>query len=62
AYPFLAAYPTLARPTYPTKDPVEPIDYCVAPQELLVQAEVSPEAGSDHLPVFVQSYGCPEAS
>ncbi|MGH4010033.1 MAG: endonuclease/exonuclease/phosphatase family protein [Pseudonocardiaceae bacterium] len=53
AYPFLAAYPTPAKSTYPAKDPVEPIDYCVAPQELPVQAEVLIEVGSDHLPVLV---------
>lgn len=53
AYPFLAAYPMPAKPTYPAKDPVEPIDYCVAPQELPAQAEVLIEVGSDHLPVLV---------
>jgi endonuclease/exonuclease/phosphatase family metal-dependent hydrolase len=52
AYPFLAAYPMPATPTYPSKDPVEPIDYCVAPQELSVRAEVLAEEGSDHLPIF----------
>ncbi|HEU0087354.1 MAG TPA: endonuclease/exonuclease/phosphatase family protein [Pseudonocardiaceae bacterium] len=53
AYPFLRAYPAPAEPTYPTNDPVEPIDYCVAPQTLAVQAEVLPNAGSDHLPILV---------
>ncbi|MGH3933195.1 MAG: endonuclease/exonuclease/phosphatase family protein [Pseudonocardiaceae bacterium] len=52
-YPFLAAYPMLAQPTYPTKNPVETIDYCVAPQNLSVKAEVLPEVGSDHFPVLV---------
>lgn len=54
-YPFLAAYPTPREPTYPTQEPVEAIDYCVALHELPVQAEVLVEAGSDHLPVFVRS-------
>jgi endonuclease/exonuclease/phosphatase family metal-dependent hydrolase len=54
AYPFLTAYPTPAKPTHPTKDPVEPIDYCVAPQTLPVQVEVLSEAGSDHLPILVK--------
>lgn len=54
AYPFLAVHPTPAKLTYPTKEPVEAIDYCVVPQELPVQAEVLNEAGSDHLPVFVR--------
>jgi endonuclease/exonuclease/phosphatase family metal-dependent hydrolase len=53
AYPFLRAYPTPVEPTHPTKDPVEPIDYCVAPRELPIQAKVLPEAGSDHLPILV---------
>ena len=53
AHPFLRAYPTPAKPTYPTKNPVEPIDSCVAPQTLSVQGEVLPEVGSDHLPILV---------
>lgn len=56
AYPTLAAYPTPAKPTYPTKKPVEPIDYCVAPQGLAVEAEVLSEAGSDHLPILVRCW------
>ncbi|MDQ4031077.1 MAG: endonuclease/exonuclease/phosphatase family protein [Actinomycetota bacterium] len=55
AHPFLRSYPTPAEPTYPSKEPIEPIDYCVAPQELPVQAEVLPETGSDHLPLLA---GC----
>ncbi|MGH3915452.1 MAG: endonuclease/exonuclease/phosphatase family protein [Pseudonocardiaceae bacterium] len=54
AHPSLRAYPTPAKPTYPTKNPEESIDYCVAPQELPVQAEVLLETGSDHLPIFVR--------
>lgn len=54
AYPFLAAHPAPAKPTHPTEDPLEPIDYCVVPHELLVQAEVLPEGGSDHLPILVR--------
>lgn len=53
AHPFLHAYPTPAKPTHPAMDPVELIDYCVAPQDLPVHAEVLDEAGSDHLPVVV---------
>ncbi len=52
AHPFLRFYPAPAQQTYPSKDPVEPIDYCVAPQELPIRAEVLPEAGSDHLPLL----------
>ena len=53
AHPSLRAYPTPAKPTHPTQNPQEPIDYCVAPQELLVRAEVLTEEGSDHLPILV---------
>lgn len=53
AHPSLRAYPTSGEPTYPTKHPVEPIDYCVAPQILPVRVEVLSEAGSDHLPILV---------
>ena len=53
-YPSLRTYPSPAKPTHPTKDPVEEIDYCVAPQTLPVQTEVLPEKGSDHLPVSVR--------
>lgn len=52
-YPSLCSYPMPAKPTYPAKEPVEAIDYCVTTQELAVRAEVLAEAGSDHLPVFV---------
>ena len=55
-HPSLCSYPTPAKPTYPTKDLVESIDYCVAPEQLLVRAETLTEAGSDHLPVLVK---CP---
>lgn len=53
-HPSLRAYPAPAKPTYPTKDPTEPIDYCVAPHTLPIQAEVLVQAGSDHLPIFVR--------
>jgi endonuclease/exonuclease/phosphatase family metal-dependent hydrolase len=53
AHQSLRAYPTPVEPTHPTKGPVEPIDYCVTTKELPVQAEVLPEAGSDHLPILV---------
>lgn len=53
-YPSLCSYPMPAKPTHPTKEPVEPIDYCVAPRTLPVQAEVLPRAGSDHQPILVR--------
>ncbi|MGH4017190.1 MAG: endonuclease/exonuclease/phosphatase family protein [Pseudonocardiaceae bacterium] len=56
AHSFLRAYPAPAEATHPTKDPVEQIDYCVAPQTVSVQAEVLPEAGSDHLPIIVNCW------
>jgi endonuclease/exonuclease/phosphatase family metal-dependent hydrolase len=56
AYPSLRAYPTPAKPTHPTKNPIEPIDYCVAPQELPVRTEVLPDASSDHLPILVSCW------
>ena len=56
AYPSLRAYPTPAKPTYPTKNPEEPIDYCVAPQELSVRAEALTVEGSDHLPILVSCW------
>ncbi|MGH4021375.1 MAG: endonuclease/exonuclease/phosphatase family protein [Pseudonocardiaceae bacterium] len=56
AHPSMRAHPTPAKPTHPTKDAIEPIDYCVAPQTLSVQAEVLPEAGSDHLPILVSCW------
>jgi endonuclease/exonuclease/phosphatase family metal-dependent hydrolase len=43
-------------PTYPAKAPVEPIDYCVAPEASRVHADVLPEAGSDHLPILVRCW------
>lgn len=51
-HPALRSYPEPSEPTHPIKDPVEPIDYCVARQELQIHAEVLREAGSDHLPIF----------
>jgi endonuclease/exonuclease/phosphatase family metal-dependent hydrolase len=53
-YPSLRFYPRTAEPTHPTKNPVEAIDYCVAPRELTVHAEVLTEEDSDHLPIFVR--------
>lgn len=54
AQPSLRAYPRWAASTHPTNEPVEPIDYCVAPDGLSVEAEVMPEHGSDHLPILVR--------
>jgi endonuclease/exonuclease/phosphatase family metal-dependent hydrolase len=53
--PLLRAYPNPAVPTYPTKNPVEAIDYCVASEGTIVQVEVLSEPGSDHVPILVRS-------
>jgi endonuclease/exonuclease/phosphatase family metal-dependent hydrolase len=53
-HPSLRAYPEPPEPTHPTKDPVEPIDYCIAPQEMQIQTQALSEKGSDHLPILVQ--------
>lgn len=54
-YPTLWAHPQ-STPTYPTKAPSEPIDYCVVPQAVRVHAEVLSETGSDHLPILLRCY------
>jgi endonuclease/exonuclease/phosphatase family metal-dependent hydrolase len=48
-------YPTSREPTYPARDPVEAIDYCVAPDELAVRVDVLDTPGSDHLPILVET-------
>ncbi|MCA1604874.1 MAG: endonuclease/exonuclease/phosphatase family protein [Acidobacteria bacterium] len=53
AYPHLYTYPTPAEPTHPTKEPIESIDYCVAPRAISVHVDVLSETGSDHRPIFV---------
>jgi endonuclease/exonuclease/phosphatase family metal-dependent hydrolase len=55
-HPSLRAFPYPAEPTYPAKEPVEAIDYCVAPQALPVHATVLAEDGSDHLPILVRCW------
>lgn len=50
----LRAYPAPAQPTYPTREPVEAIDYCVVPRDLTVEAETLTVTGSDHLPILVR--------
>ncbi|MGH3784670.1 MAG: endonuclease/exonuclease/phosphatase family protein [Pseudonocardiaceae bacterium] len=45
--------PEPAQPTYPATEAVEPIDYCVASPELLMEGKVLPVGGSDHLPLLV---------
>lgn len=52
-YPLLNAYPETAEPTYPTNEPVEPIDYCIVSPGVSIQAKVMTAGGSDHLPVLV---------
>lgn len=49
----LRAYPESDVPTYPACDPVEAIDYCVAPQGLDIDVNVLNAPGSDHLPILV---------
>jgi endonuclease/exonuclease/phosphatase family metal-dependent hydrolase len=45
--------PAPAQSTYPAHEPVEAIDYCMASPGLLMEGEVLPVGGSDHLPVVV---------
>jgi endonuclease/exonuclease/phosphatase family metal-dependent hydrolase len=45
--------PEPAQPTYPANQAVEPIDYCVASSDLLVEGRALPVGGSDHLPLLV---------
>jgi endonuclease/exonuclease/phosphatase family metal-dependent hydrolase len=40
-------------PTYPTQAPTEAIDYCVAPRQLRLHAEVLTSTRSDHLPLLL---------
>lgn len=50
----LASHPAQPVPTYPASAPDEPIDYCVAPRDHHVRADVLAAPGSDHLPVLVR--------
>lgn len=50
----LATHPTQPEPTHPAGIPVEPIDYCIAPRDHRVHAEVLAEPGSDHLPILAR--------
>ena len=45
--------PEPAQPTYPTDEPTEAIDYCVASPGLPVTGKILEVGGSDHLPVVV---------
>jgi len=45
--------PELAQPIYPVLEPVKPIDYCVAPPGLHVEARHCRLGGLDHLSVMV---------
>lgn len=49
----LRPYPTSHQPTYPAHDPVEAIDYCVAPDRLHIKVDILTAPGSDHLPILV---------
>jgi endonuclease/exonuclease/phosphatase family metal-dependent hydrolase len=53
------AHPDPPIATYPTKQPVEAIDYCVAPASQHVEAEVLTVQGSDHLALLVRSWHPP---
>jgi endonuclease/exonuclease/phosphatase family metal-dependent hydrolase len=48
----LGIHPTGAMPTYPARDPVESIDYCVAPRDQQVHVATLDVTGSDHLPIL----------
>ena len=52
-----AAFPQPERPTYPTGQPSEAIDYCIASPGLTVEVEVLPVTGSDHYPILLSSKG-----
>lgn len=41
-------------PTYPTGEPMEPIDYCIGPSDALFESEVLTVFGSDHLPILTK--------
>jgi endonuclease/exonuclease/phosphatase family metal-dependent hydrolase len=45
--------PTPAQATYPAKEPVEAIDYCVASPGITLEAKVLAASGSDHLAMLV---------
>src|SRR5215475_7706157 len=49
----VAAFPQPAQPTYPTVQPSEPIDYCIASPRLPIEARVLTVAGSDHYPILL---------
>jgi endonuclease/exonuclease/phosphatase family metal-dependent hydrolase len=50
----LRPYPASPEPTYPAPDPVEAIDYCIAPPGLRIHVEVLKAVGSDHLPILLR--------
>ena len=49
----LVVGPDPAEPSHPARDPVRPIDYCIAAPEVALAAQVVTAAGSDHLPLLV---------
>jgi endonuclease/exonuclease/phosphatase family metal-dependent hydrolase len=52
--PSLSAYPQAPTPTYPTSNPTEPIDYCIAPRSQPVRVDALKTPGSDHLPILAR--------
>lgn len=51
----VSVVPSPAQPTYPTGEPVEAIDYCVASPTLALNAKVLDIGGSDHLAVLFEA-------
>jgi endonuclease/exonuclease/phosphatase family metal-dependent hydrolase len=51
--PSFWAYSASDAPTYPARDPIEAIDYCVASLGLNIDVNVLNVPGSDHLPILV---------
>ena len=49
----LVVGPDPPQPSHPARDPVRPIDYCIAAPGVALDAQVVTAAGSDHLPVLV---------
>jgi endonuclease/exonuclease/phosphatase family metal-dependent hydrolase len=53
----LQSYLQPIEPTYPAQNPVEAIDYCVAPSGLNISVNILNNIGSDHLPILVRCWG-----
>lgn len=53
-HPTVCAYPRDPIPTFPTRHPTRPIDYCIARKTQRIDVHALDVAGSDHLPILVQ--------